>query len=165
MRGQRVNLAEIETSILTKIPIEERVKIRDSKVLVVGKNTHFQTIVAFYTSLGEYSSELQIQINKSLREILPPYMVPKLHHCNSFPTLVNGKVDRQKLIQSYESSLAFEATYTDEELNDYGCTNQQFYGKARVILNAVSATLGTRIMTNYCRTMYQILIIRNRNKL
>ena len=142
MRGQRVNLTEIENAIMTKIPTEQVENIRDCKVLVVGKNTHFQTIVAFYTRMDEHTFESQLQMNESLRKVLPPYMVPKLFHCTTFPTLVNGKVDRQKLIQNYEKSLTFEASYTDEELNSHGCTNKEYNEKARIILNSVCATLG-----------------------
>ena len=144
MRGQRVNLTEIENAIRTKIPTDQVVNIRDCKVLVVGKNTHFQTIVAFYTRMDEHTSEAQLQMHESLKKVLPPYMVPKLFHCTTFPTLVNGKVDRQNLIQNYEKSLTFEATYTDEELNAHGCSNMELYDKARIILNAVCATLGMR---------------------
>lgn len=144
MRGQRVNLTEIENAILTKIPTDQFVNIRDCKVLVIGKNTHFQSIIAFYTRMDEHTFESQLQIHESLRKVLPPYMVPKLFHCTTFPTLVNGKVDRQKLIQNYEKSLTFEATYTEDELSSHGCTNKEFYEKARIILNAVCATLGMR---------------------
>ena len=69
-------------------------------------------------------------------------MIPKLFHCPSFPTLVNGKVDRQSLIKSYEESLVFEASYTDEELKQDGCTDSQFHDEARKILNAICSILG-----------------------
>ena len=76
-------------------------------------------------------------------------MVPKLFYCTTFPTLVNGKVDRQILIKNYEKSLTFEATYTDEELSSHGCTNKEIYEQARIILNAVCATLGMMSFYNH----------------
>ena len=83
-----------------------------------------------------------MEIEDKLRKILPPYMVPKLFYCSSFPTLVNGKIDRQALIKSYEENLVFEATYTDEELKFDGCTDPSLYENARVVLNSICSTLG-----------------------
>ena len=78
-------------------------------------------------------------------------LIPKLFNCPSFPTLVNGKVDRQSLIKSYEESLVFETSYTDDELNEDGCTNDEsVYAKARVILNAVCSVIGTLSIENIC---------------
>ena len=116
---------------------------------VVSKNTHFQAIVAFYTTNGVHTLEYQLEIDGSLRKILPPYMMPKLFYCTNFPTLVNGKSDRQKLIQNYETSLVVEANYTDEELNNYGCLKPELYGKARVVLNAVCGTIGMIMISNF----------------
>ena len=124
--------------------MENHPKILDCKVLVVGRNTHFQNIVAFYKSTEKENKieDQKIDIENKLRMILPPYMLPKLFSCSSFPTLVNGKVDRQALIKSYEDGLVFEASYTDEELKQDGCTDSQFYDEARKILNAICSVLG-----------------------
>ena len=124
--------------------MENHSKILDCKVLVVGKNTHLQTIVAFYITAENEDGieEQQIEMENKLRKIFPPYMLPKLFSCSSFPTLVNGKVDRQALIKSYEDGLVFEASYTDEELKQDGCTDSQFYDEARKILNAICSVLG-----------------------
>ena len=75
-------------------------------------------------------------------------MVPKLFRCNNIPVLVNGKVDRQKLIQTYEKSLEFKATYSDEELKQQGLCNQEFYDKARFMLNSICALLGMNMWSN-----------------
>ena len=139
---------------MKKIPKNQNVKIIDCKVLVVGKNTHFQTIVAFYTTYDERSTKFQFELDRNLREILPPYMIPKLLHCQSFPTLVNGKVDRQKLIETYEKNLVFNAKYTDKELIEYGCTTSASCEKARLILNAVCATIGSRKTSNMSLNNY-----------
>ena len=116
----------------------------DCKALVVGQNTHFQTIVAFYTISNKQSSceDHQMEMKEKLKKILPPHMIPKLFYCSSFPTLVNGKIDRQALIKSYEENLVFEVTYTDEELKLDGCTDPSLYEVARVVLNSICSTLG-----------------------
>ena len=150
VRGQRVNLSEVENAILTRILLYDSAKIVDCKVLVIGQNTYFQKIVAFFTtSDDEDPLGCQIKIENQLNKILPPYMIPKLFHCPLLPTLVNGKVDRQSLIKSYEESLVFEASYTDDELKEDGCTSDESkYEKARMILNAVCSVIGTLFIKN-----------------
>lgn len=142
VRGQRVNLVEVEQAILKNSRIDQQTLVKECKVLVARKNTPFQTIVAFYTSKGNHTLKDQSKIYESLKEIIPLYMIPRLFPCERFPTLVNGKVDRQKLIENYEKSLIFEATYSDQELNSYGCTNPQLYERARIILNAICSVIG-----------------------
>lgn len=151
VRGQRVNLSEVENTILKRISLDDNAKLLDCKVLVIGQNTHFQKIVAFYSTLdNEDSAGCQLEIEKKLSQILPPFMIPNLFNCPSFPTLVNGKVDRQALIKTYEESLVFEAIYTDEELREDGCTDAFVYEKARIILNAVCSVIGTLSIENIC---------------
>lgn len=48
-----------------------------------------------------YSKE---DIKTHLSRILLPYMMPKIIIVEKFPLLSNGKIDRQKLLESYDSS-------------------------------------------------------------
>lgn len=161
VRGQRVNLAEVEQAILKKSRIDQQTIVKECKVLVARKNTPSQTIVAFYTCIGGHTLEGKLVIEESLRKIIPPYMMPKLFQCERFPTLVNGKVDRQMLIENYEKSLIFEAPYSDEELSSYGCTNAKLYDRARLILNAICSIIGRYTELNYALEsfLYTLILI------
>ena len=53
-----------------------------------------------------------------------------------------GKTDRQKLLSMYESSLKFEFTFSNEELEAGGYLNEKEFEKARALLGAVTKVLG-----------------------
>ncbi|PYI23428.1 acetyl-CoA synthetase-like protein [Aspergillus violaceofuscus CBS 115571] len=98
VRGQRVELGEIEHAILETMPGAVHITV-DAVVLPP------QTLVAFLY-LGGHSDELMMPLNpevtaqlrtleKSLSETLPSYMVPSLFiPISHIPMTISGKVDR-----------------------------------------------------------------------
>lgn len=60
-----------------------------------------QALLAFVTT-KHYLNEHQIE--EMLKKKLTSYMVPQVILIESVPLLVNGKVDRQALLKSYENT-------------------------------------------------------------
>ncbi len=90
IRGFRVELEEIEAILLKYV--------EKSTVLSVGED--HKILVAFISG----TTSIQ-ELRSFLSKELPSYMIPhKFIHCEKFPYLLNGKLDRKKLIQLYESS-------------------------------------------------------------
>lgn len=59
-----------------------------------------QALLAFILTKSHISEN---QIEAILKTKLAPYMVPQVIIIESIPLLVNGKVDRQILLKSYEN--------------------------------------------------------------
>ncbi|MCX7121890.1 MAG: amino acid adenylation domain-containing protein [Gammaproteobacteria bacterium] len=86
IRGYRVELNEIEHALSTYLPILQ-------SAVLARENT----LVAYY--LGDPSVNEDALI-AHLRKCLPDYMLPQRYiHMDAFPLTVNGKVDRQALLQ------------------------------------------------------------------
>lgn len=60
-----------------------------------------QALLAFVTSQTLMSEQ---QIETALKEKLTSYMVPQVILVENIPLLVNGKIDRQALMKSYENT-------------------------------------------------------------
>lgn len=102
IRGQRVELEEIQSALANLLGIDEA-------CVVVHQLSTTPLLVAYYTADQE---NREAEIRESLQNQLPSHMVPKhLLQLEKFPLLPNGKVDRQKLslrpleIQETEGSL------------------------------------------------------------
>jgi amino acid adenylation domain-containing protein len=108
INGYRMELGEIETVI------QEFDKINTAVVLVKkGHQNHLQ-LVAFFTS----NEIVLIEILKDfLKNRLPRYMVPNVFiQSESFPFTSNGKLDRKKLLESFElEKVNYEAPKTFHE--------------------------------------------------
>ncbi|CAI7591434.1 unnamed protein product [Penicillium pancosmium] len=112
LRGQRVELGEIESQLRSKLPSEISVIVEVIKPEGSGGQ---QTLVAFVTSQsiagsdnGDIrSAQLSDDQRKSLAEantnimtVLPRYMVPTAYiPVNCLPVLISGKTDRRRLRQ------------------------------------------------------------------
>lgn len=80
-------------------------------------------------------------MKEALARALPLFMVPTLKVVDHFPKLVNGKIDRQSLIRSYETTpVNFE--YSDEDLEPL--TGPGDSERARVILACIGQVTGER---------------------
>ena len=87
IRGQRIELAEIQNRMLECSGIQEAVAI-------VTEFNNNKYIIAYYTSSNISSEELNDYLNK----YLPDYMIPyKLIKLDCIPYTHNGKIDRAKL--------------------------------------------------------------------
>ena len=109
LRGQRIELAEIEYHMRDKLPPETRVV---AEVIKPGGSTGEPTLVAFIAEkaglvkeseslLGSFSTPLKdslANMNESLAESLPIYMVPAAYiPLQVMPLLVSAKTDRKRL--------------------------------------------------------------------
>ncbi|KIO78672.1 hypothetical protein TH53_01890, partial [Pedobacter lusitanus] len=89
IRGYRVELAEIEGTILKLEAIE------DALVLASEDHNGETYLIGFYIEKGVHTQDLR----KYLHQQLPDYMVPRLLvTLNEFPLTPNGKVDKQALL-------------------------------------------------------------------
>lgn len=88
IRGQRIELSEIQNKILELKQIKEA-------VLVVKEHKENKYIVGYYTVNSPISAD---EINNYLEKYLPNYMIPyKLVQIPQMPYNQNGKIDRKKL--------------------------------------------------------------------
>ncbi|KAI6087648.1 non-ribosomal peptide synthase [Hypoxylon rubiginosum] len=109
LRGQRIELAEIEYNMRDKLPLGTRVA---AEVIRPGGPAGEPTLVAFFAEraglvseseslLGSLSAQVLdslADMNKSLSENLPIYMVPAAYiPLQTMPLLVSAKTDRKRL--------------------------------------------------------------------
>ncbi|KAF4168160.1 hypothetical protein CNMCM6936_003268 [Aspergillus lentulus] len=112
LRGQRVELGEIESQLRARLPSETTVI---AEVIVPQVSGGQPTLVVFvaaqkrkgheHTELeaAELSDEVQQALSEAdaeLAKVLPRYMVPTAYiPVNHIPTLISGKTDRKRLRQ------------------------------------------------------------------
>jgi amino acid adenylation domain-containing protein len=92
IRGNRVELAEIETA-LRRLP-----SVRDAAVIarLVGNEPH---LLAFVVPVGPATAEFTDEVRAHLAQTLPPYMRPRaLHVLDALPLLPGRKVDEAALL-------------------------------------------------------------------
>lgn len=109
LRGQRIELAEIEHHMRDKLPPETRVA---AEVIKPGGASGEPTLVAFVSEnaglvsgteslIGTFSPATAIaltNISKALSEYLPIYMIPAVYiPLHTMPLLVSAKTDRKQL--------------------------------------------------------------------
>ncbi|KAH0835265.1 hypothetical protein AYO21_10690 [Fonsecaea monophora] len=108
LRGQRVELTEIEHHLLTKL--EEGTQVA-AEVITPGSKDREPTLVAFISEMKDnqvpvnggvaFSAELRRSlgdIDQYLAEVLPSYMVPTAYiPLAAMPLLVSCKVDRKRI--------------------------------------------------------------------
>ena len=109
IRGQRIELPEIQNKMLELSELKEAVAI-------VVTNNENKYIIAYYTTNGEISSD---KIHEYLAKYLPDYMVPyKLVEVSEIPYTHNGKIDRAKLpkVEFAEEHMTKEKMTTEEKV-------------------------------------------------
>ncbi|KAI1993552.1 hypothetical protein LOZ51_003931 [Ophidiomyces ophidiicola] len=110
LRGQRVELGEIEFHLRSKLPSDTMSAV---EVITPGGNKESAMLVAFIAEKGKgiaqetngavssFSAELQhtlATIQNDLAAVLPRYMVPATYiPLQKIPLLISGKTDRKKL--------------------------------------------------------------------
>ncbi|KAK4131434.1 synthetase-like protein [Trichocladium antarcticum] len=115
LRGQRVELGEIESQLKARMPQDTTVIAEVIVPHSLGAAKGQPTLVAFVAALSqsakaseedlEYSQDLHRQLREALAradaevaEVLPRYMVPTAYiPVSRIPTLISGKTDRKKL--------------------------------------------------------------------
>jgi len=137
LRGQRVELGEIESQLTARLPPETSVI---AEVIVPLGSGGQPTLVAFIAPQSKKGHELvdieSTQLAGELREmlskaeadlanVLPRYMVPTAYiPVNHIPTLISGKTDRKRLrqfgttVDLRQLDQASTSTTEDRQLND-----------------------------------------------
>lgn len=138
LRGQRVELGEIESQLKASLPLEANVI---AEVIVPQASGGQPTLVAFVSQLAKVNGVAELEaaqlspdltkalsgINATLAKVLPRYMVPNAYiPVNYIPTLISGKIDRKRLrqfgaavdLQKLDQGPAAKATREFRELND-----------------------------------------------
>ncbi|KAL2152857.1 hypothetical protein VTH82DRAFT_4012 [Thermothelomyces myriococcoides] len=114
LRGQRVELGEIESQLRTRLPAEATViaevitpaQAPSSQAVLVAfvaprpANAHGQEVALETVRLDADLCAALARADHELAEVLPRYMVPTAYiPVNRIPTLISGKTDRKKLRQ------------------------------------------------------------------
>lgn len=138
LRGQRVELGEIESQLKASLPSEANVI---AEVIVPQASGGQPTLVAFVSQLAKVNGVEELEaaqlsseitealssINTTIAKVLPRYMVPNAYiPVNYIPTLISGKIDRKRLrqfgttvdLQKLDQGPAAKATRESRELND-----------------------------------------------
>lgn len=112
LRGQRVELGEIESQLKARLPPDANVI---AEVIMPPGSRGNPVLVAFvapHSSKVNEDAQLESirlpaelddrisRINEDLGKVLPRYMVPNVYiHVNFIPSLISGKTDRKRLRQ------------------------------------------------------------------
>lgn len=89
IRGQRIELSEIESALLEHSGVEE------AKILLLGEN---KDVLAAYIIMSDNCAEATKDVETFIRELLPVYMVPnRFIPLSSWPLTSNGKIDTKQL--------------------------------------------------------------------
>lgn len=138
LRGQRVELGEIESQLKARLPSGTNVI---AEVITPQASGGQPTLVAFVSQSAKVngvedinSAELPAElvstlatINAEIGKVLPRYMVPNAYiPTNYIPTLISGKIDRKRLrafgatvdLQKLDQNSTSGAARESRELND-----------------------------------------------
>ncbi|XP_018568645.1 uncharacterized protein LOC108908938 [Anoplophora glabripennis] len=131
VRGHRVDLAEVEKAVNSLEEVDKGI------VLCYKPGELNQTLLAFVTSQSLMSEQ---QIEAALKEKLTNYMVPQVILIENIPLLVNGKIDRQTLLKSYESTNNNDDCSPEVEINFQGVNCDQMEA-AKILFETVASVL------------------------
>jgi amino acid adenylation domain-containing protein len=112
LRGQRVELGEIESQLNARLPSEATVIAEVIAPQGAGGQSTLVAFVSFQSAKGQEHLEIQpakrvpeqtqllSSANAEISKVLPRYMVPTSYiPVNYIPTLISGKTDRKRLRQ------------------------------------------------------------------
>ena len=119
IRGYRIELEEIEHKIAEYPGVT-------SAAVIVHLEQNTQYLVGYFTSKMPIDPEM---IQENLKQVLPEYMTPQfLVHLSAMPMTINGKVNRQALVDSQQLPQLFNkksiAPNTKNEKTLYDLTKQ-----------------------------------------
>ncbi|MCP4151916.1 MAG: non-ribosomal peptide synthetase, partial [bacterium] len=94
IRGQRVEVGEVENSLLRHPAIKEA-------VVIVREANGDKTLCAYYELEQSLKPVPGTQLKKYLSHYLPDYMIPQhILHLEKIPLTPNGKIDRKALLEN-----------------------------------------------------------------
>ncbi|KAK4442764.1 hypothetical protein QBC34DRAFT_488678 [Podospora aff. communis PSN243] len=152
LRGQRVELGEIESQLKARLPAD--INVIAEVIAPAGSAASQHTLVAFIApqsskrddtkeiesaQLSDELNEALSKANAEVSEVLPRYMVPNAYiPVNFIPTLISGKTDRKRLRQFgttvdlkslADQTVPASAPGTSKPLTDMGRRLQQAWGQ------------------------------------
>ena len=133
IRGHRVDLSEVEKAVSGVNGVEKAV------VLCYQPGEMNQALLAFVKSAALMNEN---QIENMLRQKLTEYMVPQVVLVESIPLLVNGKIDRQALLKSYESTNNNDDACVEIDI-DYSGVESEKMEAAKVLFDTVASVLNS----------------------
>lgn len=131
IRGHRVDLTEVEKALNGVDGVDKAV------VLCYKPGEINQALLAFVTT-SKLMSEHQIE--GILKDKLTSYMVPQVILLETIPLLVNGKIDRQALLKSYENTNNNDDASYQVDIDYTGVPITQM-DKAKVLFETVASVL------------------------
>ncbi|EXJ88439.1 hypothetical protein A1O1_05369 [Capronia coronata CBS 617.96] len=139
LRGQRIELGEINSSLINCEEVEDAVSV----IIDEGKNAR---LVAFWTERQferyQSSSKVTRALFQKLENLLPSYMVPDaLVRLAQIPLTRQGKVDRRALGEAYHT-LAQEDLQESSRNNASSDTADQLSQNETLVAQAISSVLG-----------------------
>lgn len=133
LRGQRVELSEIESQLNARLPSDATVIAEVIKPVSTGGQATLVAFVTFPSSNASASSEIEklelseeqrnvlTTANAEIAKVLPRYMVPTAYiPVNILPVLISGKTDRKRLRQ-------FGATVDLQQLDQGSSSSKSEY--------------------------------------
>ncbi|XP_053946246.1 beta-alanyl-bioamine nonribosomal peptide synthetase ebony [Anastrepha ludens] len=169
IRGHRVDLSEVEKNV-SELPFVDK-----AIVLCYHAGKIDQTILAFVKLRDDSPLFNELQIEAKLRDKLAEYMSPQVVLIDQVPFLVNGKVDRQALLKTYETAnnnegdssivLDYDYTLVPEEVKHIACDLFETVGG--VIGRSTRATLSPRsnfyeLGGNSLNSIYTVTLLREK---
>ncbi len=119
LRGNRIELSEIENTVITYKGIGE------CACVLNNKNKDSAHIIAFFKSNETINTE---ELNTYINSTLPKYMVPsKYIPIEQLPLSANGKLDRNKLLDDYKNSLQVKCEL--KTISDYERALNKIWGQ------------------------------------
>ncbi|XP_067618590.1 beta-alanyl-bioamine nonribosomal peptide synthetase ebony [Eurosta solidaginis] len=169
IRGHRVDLAEVEKNV-SELPFVDK-----AIVLCYHVGKLDQTILAFVKLRDDSPLLSEIQIEAKLRDKLAEYMSPQVVLIDQVPYLVNGKVDRQALLKTYEtannnegdSSIILDYDYTHIPDDVKHIAKELFEIVGGVIGRSIRATLTANsnfyeLGGNSLNSIYTVTLLREK---
>ncbi|XP_011180928.2 beta-alanyl-bioamine nonribosomal peptide synthetase ebony [Zeugodacus cucurbitae] len=141
IRGHRVDLAEVEKNV-TELPFVDK-----AMVLCYHAGKIDQAILAFVKIRDDSPLLNEMQIEAKLRDKLADYMAPQVVLIDKMPYLVNGKVDRQALLKSYETANNNEGDCSIVLDYDYTLVPEELKHIARDLFETVGGVIGRSTRT------------------
>ncbi|XP_060528886.1 beta-alanyl-bioamine nonribosomal peptide synthetase ebony isoform X2 [Cylas formicarius] len=132
IRGNRVDLTEVERAVHSIEGVDKAV------VLCYKPGEISQALLAFVTT-KKLMTDHQIEI--LLRDKLTSYMIPQVILIDTVPLLVNGKIDRQALLKTYENTNNNDDFKPEVEIS-YEGVSSHLMTPARHLFETVASVLG-----------------------
>lgn len=140
VRGHRVDVSEVEFNL------NELNYVEKSAVLVSHLGQLDQAIIAFVLLKKEFSKITPVEIEKDIKTRLTEYMVPQVLIVEELPYLPSGKIDRQKLLNMYESiAVANKKDVKTETKVDLSNVPKEKRQLAKQIFEIISECLGSEL--------------------